>query len=52
MGTMKDPEFLADTKKSQLSVSPTSGEEMQQIVKETYALPPAILDKVRQTLSD
>jgi tripartite-type tricarboxylate transporter receptor subunit TctC len=52
MATMKDPAFLADTQKLQLSVDPTSGEEMERIVREAYALPEAVIAKVRKTLMD
>lgn len=52
MATMRDPAFLADTKKLQLSVDPTSGEEMERIVREAYALPEPVIAKVRKTLMD
>ncbi len=52
MATMKDPAFLAETQKLQLSVDPTSGEEMERIVGEAYALPEAVIAKVRKTLMD
>ena len=38
---MKDPAFLAETKKLQLTIDPTSGEEMERIVRDAYALPAA-----------
>jgi tripartite-type tricarboxylate transporter receptor subunit TctC len=52
MATMKDSEFLAETAKLQLSVDPTSGEEMEQIVRDAYALPEAVIQKVRKALAD
>jgi tripartite-type tricarboxylate transporter receptor subunit TctC len=52
MATMKDPAFLAETERLQLSVDPTSGEEMERIVREAYALPDTIIAKVRKTLMD
>jgi hypothetical protein len=52
MATMKDPAFLAETEKRQRSVDPTSGEEMERIVREAYALPDTIIAKVRKTLTD
>jgi tripartite-type tricarboxylate transporter receptor subunit TctC len=52
MATMHDPEFLAETQKLQLNIDPTSGEEMQRIVREAYALPEAVIQKVRKTLQD
>jgi tripartite-type tricarboxylate transporter receptor subunit TctC len=52
MATMADPEFLAETQKLQLSIDPTSGEEMQRIVREAYALPDGVIAKVRKALAD
>lgn len=50
MAAMKDPEFIAEANKLQLGVSPTSGAEMERILKEAYALPPAMVQKVRNAL--
>ena len=52
MATMKDPAFLAETKKLQLSIDPTSGEEMERIVRDSYALPEALVARVRKALQD
>src|SRR6478672_4155911 len=45
--TMKDPEFLAEAEKTQLSVGPLPGEELQKLVADVAAISPAILEKVR-----
>jgi tripartite-type tricarboxylate transporter receptor subunit TctC len=45
--TMKDPEFLAEAKKTGLSVGPLRGEEVQKLVQEVADIPPDILEKVR-----
>ena len=52
MATMKDPEFLADMDKNKLAVGPTSGEDMEKAVRDAYALPDAVIQKVRRTLAD
>jgi tripartite-type tricarboxylate transporter receptor subunit TctC len=52
MATMKDPEFLADMERNKLAVDPTSGEDMEKAVRDAYALPDAIIQKVRKTLAD
>jgi tripartite-type tricarboxylate transporter receptor subunit TctC len=52
MATMKDPEFLAETQKLQLTVDPTSGADMERIVREAYALPESVVLKVRRALAD
>src|SRR5436305_2089541 len=45
--TMKDPDFLAEAAKTQLSVGPLTGEELQKLVAEVAAIKPDILEKVR-----
>jgi tripartite-type tricarboxylate transporter receptor subunit TctC len=45
--TMKDPEFLAEAQKTQLSVGPLPGEELQKLVADVAAIKPDILEKVR-----
>ena len=52
MATMRDPEFLAETQKLGLTIDPTSGEEMERIVRDAYALPEAVKLKVRKALAD
>jgi hypothetical protein len=37
---MKDPEFLAEAKKRKLEINPTSGEEMDALIKEVMSQPP------------
>lgn len=41
--TMKDAEFLADAKRSRLDVSPVSGVELQRIIEDLVATPPALI---------
>jgi tripartite-type tricarboxylate transporter receptor subunit TctC len=45
--TMRDKEFLADVERTKLSVSPMTGEDLQQLVKRVSDLPPNLLEKVR-----
>ena len=45
--TMKDPAFLADAKKQHARVNPVGGAEIQQVVEEMFATPPALLAKAR-----
>ena len=51
MATVKDPEFLAEMGKMKLAIDPTSGEEMQQLIANAYALPSATIAKVRKALT-
>lgn len=52
MATMKDPAFLAETRRLQLTIDPTSGEEMERIVREAYATPQPLIARVRKALQD
>jgi tripartite-type tricarboxylate transporter receptor subunit TctC len=52
MATMKDPAFLADTNKLQLTIDATSGADMERVVADAYGLPPAIIERVRAVLKD
>ena len=45
--TMKDPEFLAETKKTRLDINPITGEDLQKQVVEVSSLSPEMLEKVR-----
>jgi len=49
--TMKDAEFLAETKKLNLDVNPLSGKTIDQLLAELYATPKAILDKAAQAIA-
>jgi tripartite-type tricarboxylate transporter receptor subunit TctC len=48
--TMADPDFRADAAKRKLDLEPTSGAEIQEIVKEIYKTPPAVVERIRPIL--
>lgn len=48
---LEDPELLAEAKKRELSIDPTPGDRMQQIIADAYRLPQAVVDKVRSALT-
>ena len=48
---VKDPGFVASCDKRHLMIDPASGEEMDAIVKNTFALPKPTLDKIGAMLS-
>jgi tripartite-type tricarboxylate transporter receptor subunit TctC len=50
--TMHDPEFLADAKNRGLDIDPASGEEIQRLVEQLYATPPAVVERLRAIYSD
>jgi tripartite-type tricarboxylate transporter receptor subunit TctC len=45
--TMKDPEFLDEAMRSNISVGPLPGEELQKLIVDVSSLPPDLLAKVR-----
>ncbi|MDP2358543.1 MAG: tripartite tricarboxylate transporter substrate-binding protein [Beijerinckiaceae bacterium] len=45
MATMKDKQFLAEANKAILEIDPVSGEEVQDIVKEAYETPKAVVQR-------
>src|SRR5215467_13855894 len=51
MATMTDPDFMADTEKSQLEVNPVAGEDLQKLVAEIYRTPPEVAKKAAQILA-
>ena len=48
--TMKDPEFVADAKKSRIDLEPISGAEVQKMVADMFNLSPALIAKLRDAL--
>lgn len=48
--TMKDKEFLVEADKAHLEIDPVTGEDMDTILKNAYASPPAVIQKVRDVL--
>jgi tripartite-type tricarboxylate transporter receptor subunit TctC len=48
---LKDPEALAEAKKARMDVEPTSGEELESLVKEIFDSPPDVLERVKKLLA-
>ena len=48
MATMKDPDFLAETKKANLVVSPIDGPTIAKIVADLYAVEPKLVSRFRE----
>jgi hypothetical protein len=42
----KDPEFLADAKKSKLDVHPSDGEKLEALIKRIYATPKDLVARI------
>ena len=48
--TMRDPDFLAEMERLQLAIDPVSGADMEKLLKEAYALPEGLVQRVRKAL--
>ncbi len=46
--TMKDPQFLAETRNLDLTVSPIDGAESEKIIATIYAAPPALVARAKE----
>jgi tripartite-type tricarboxylate transporter receptor subunit TctC len=46
--TYKDKEFLAEADKQKIDVAPISGEGLDKIIRDTYALPPDVVARFRK----
>ncbi len=50
--TMKDPEFLAESKKAELEVHPVTGAEINTLLQEVYASPPEVVKLAAEASRD
>jgi tripartite-type tricarboxylate transporter receptor subunit TctC len=48
--TMQDPEFLADARKMQISITPLSGLQVQELVTSLYATPRELVERARTAI--
>jgi hypothetical protein len=48
--TMKDPEFLKDAARGNIEVNLVTAEEIDALLKDAAALPPAVIERARQVL--
>jgi tripartite-type tricarboxylate transporter receptor subunit TctC len=49
---LKDPELLADAKKSRMEVEYTPGEELETLLKEVLGQPPEVIEQARKILGN
>ena len=47
--TMNDPAFLAEAKKRRLEINPTSGEEMDTLIKEVMVQPSEVIERMKKS---
>lgn len=52
MDVFRDKEFLADAAKSRLDISPSSGEDVQRLVRTLYAAPAPVVERARRLLRE
>jgi tripartite-type tricarboxylate transporter receptor subunit TctC len=50
--TMQDPEFVAETNKVKLEVSPTSGAEIDRLLAQIYDTPKEVIEKAKQAVKN
>jgi tripartite-type tricarboxylate transporter receptor subunit TctC len=50
--TMQDKEFLADLEKRKFDLEPTSGEELEKIVREAMSQPPETIARMKKVLGE
>ena len=48
--TMADPEFLADAERLELEITPVSGEDVQQLVADSYDTTPDVVERISEIL--
>jgi hypothetical protein len=48
--TLKDPEFLADAKKSRLDTDPLTGEEIERIVAQLFKMDASLVNQLKEIL--
>jgi tripartite-type tricarboxylate transporter receptor subunit TctC len=50
LAAMKDPQFIADAQKTQIDISPMTGEEVEDLIARLSSAPPAIVERVKQAV--
>ena len=51
LATMKDPQFIADAKKTQIDISPMTGEEVEQFIARLSTASPTTIERVKQAVT-
>jgi len=50
MKTMSDRELLAEAKKKNLDITPTTGEELERVAKDVVSQPPDVIERMKKVL--
>jgi hypothetical protein len=48
LDTMKDPEFIADAAKTQIDISPMTGEQVEAFIERLSSASPAVIERTKQ----
>jgi tripartite-type tricarboxylate transporter receptor subunit TctC len=48
LDTMKDPEFIADATKTQIDISPMTGEQVESFIERLSSASPAVIERTKQ----
>ena len=51
VASLKDPEFIADAKKSRLDTDPLTGEEIDKIVAQLFKMSPSLVNQLKEILN-
>src|SRR5262245_21777277 len=51
LATMKDPQFIADAVKTQIDISPMTGEEVEAFIASASTASPAVVNRVKQAFA-
>ncbi len=51
MATLADKEFLADAQKTRIDILPTTGAQVEALIKRFYAVPPAVVERAKKIVA-
>ena len=51
MATLADPAFLAEAEKRKMEIEPVGGEDLAALMRDAYAMPRAVIDRVKKYMS-
>jgi tripartite-type tricarboxylate transporter receptor subunit TctC len=50
LAAIKDPQFIADARKTQIDISPMTGEEVEQLIARLSTASPSVIERVKQAV--
>jgi hypothetical protein len=52
MKTLKDPAAVDEARKGRMDIDPTSGEELEKLVRDIFDAPPEVIARARKVLAN